>query len=167
MGDFVHGWKRKIGCVTLMMALVFTLGWIRSFAIRDVVALPRTDTEEVFSSSYQSLSWLSYRFSSPESPVFLVRHDGTDTAKWFTPQIRLGSRLIWDDAEIRWRWRWCGFGEGEVQAIATDGNKNTFRVIPYWFLTIPLTLTSAFLLLTKPRKSTPTTIPEPIPAEGA
>ena len=167
MGEFFHGWKRRIGGVTLLMALVLTLGWIRSFAIRDVVALPRTDTEEVFSSSYQSLSWLSYRFRSPESPVFLVRHDGTDTTKWFTPQMRLGSHLIWDDAEIRWRWRWCGFGEGEVQAIATDGNKNTFRVIPYWSIATPLALISAFLLLTKPRKTTQKKSPESTNAEGA
>ena len=45
--------------------------------------------------------------------------------------------------------------------------KEAIGFIPYWFVVIPLTLLSAFLILTKPRKTTPTKIPEPNPVEGA
>lgn len=39
--------------------------------------------------------------------------------------------------------------------------------LPYWSITIPMTLISVFLLITKPRKSTPKKTDEPIPNEGA
>ena len=36
MGDFFHGWRRKIGVVTLVMALVFVSGWVRSLCAEDI-----------------------------------------------------------------------------------------------------------------------------------
>lgn len=35
MREFFHGWRRKAGCVTLVMALVFTAGWIRGLVIKN------------------------------------------------------------------------------------------------------------------------------------
>ena len=40
MGEFFQGWRRKIGCVTLVMAFVLVLGWIRSFYVEDFIDLP-------------------------------------------------------------------------------------------------------------------------------
>ena len=35
MRDFFHGWRRKAGCGALVLALVFTAGWIRSLVIKN------------------------------------------------------------------------------------------------------------------------------------
>ena len=37
MDEFFRGWRRKIGLVSLMMALSFMGGWIRSFRHADIV----------------------------------------------------------------------------------------------------------------------------------
>jgi len=37
MLNFFHGWKRKAGCVTLVMACVFAAWWFRSQHVVDVV----------------------------------------------------------------------------------------------------------------------------------
>ncbi|MEI8020636.1 MAG: hypothetical protein WCH39_20705 [Schlesneria sp.] len=65
--------------------------------------------------------------------------------------------------EIIWSSRWWGLGVGErhdqvgYTFTNIDGTSQTFpvqytyRSIPYWFITIPLTLLSAYLLLSKQR----------------
>ena len=47
MREFFHGWRRKSGCVTLMMALLFMGGWIRSRTDRDTAVI-RTGTNSFF-----------------------------------------------------------------------------------------------------------------------
>ena len=32
MGDFFHGWRRKVGCVTLVMACALALHWAGSYS---------------------------------------------------------------------------------------------------------------------------------------
>src|SRR5947209_2489025 len=39
MNNFFHGWRRRAGCVTLVMACVFMAGWVRSFKTADLVGL--------------------------------------------------------------------------------------------------------------------------------
>ncbi len=38
MREFFRGSKRKVGCVTLVLACLSTLGWVRSQSATDVVA---------------------------------------------------------------------------------------------------------------------------------
>jgi hypothetical protein len=40
MREFFHGWRRKAGIATLLVALLFMAGWIRSFVVEDYFALP-------------------------------------------------------------------------------------------------------------------------------
>jgi len=40
MRAFFSGWRRKIGCVTLLMALAFMGGWVRSLSDTDVFEAP-------------------------------------------------------------------------------------------------------------------------------
>ena len=40
MGSFFQGWRRKIGLMTLLLALVFMSGWVRSFITGDFVTFP-------------------------------------------------------------------------------------------------------------------------------
>ena len=36
MLHFFKDWRRTIGCVTLAMACVFAIGWLRSFSVTDI-----------------------------------------------------------------------------------------------------------------------------------
>lgn len=35
MREFFRGWRRRLGCITLLMAVVVTIGWVRSLFIGD------------------------------------------------------------------------------------------------------------------------------------
>jgi hypothetical protein len=45
MHDFVKGWKRKVGVVTLVMACVLTAAWVRSLTVMDTVWIPARGDE--------------------------------------------------------------------------------------------------------------------------
>jgi hypothetical protein len=38
MGNLFHGFRRKLGVVTLLLACVFTVGWVRSLIVEDKFA---------------------------------------------------------------------------------------------------------------------------------
>lgn len=40
MGSFFQGWRKKVGLATLIMALAFMGGWLRSLSIVDLVVFP-------------------------------------------------------------------------------------------------------------------------------
>jgi hypothetical protein len=52
-----------------------------------------------------------------------------------------------DDPQMIWQWRWCGFGSCDYKD--KDTSKHSFLFIPYWSITIPLALLSAYLILCK------------------
>jgi hypothetical protein len=141
MGNLFHSWRRTIGVVTLMMALVFMAGWIWSYSILDVV---------VCNGGRYTDGWL--RSSCGE--IILNRYYSGDAeillgaVVW--EQSPLSSIFYFDFADIHWRWRLGGFRFGESY---DDRNAivATFFVIPYWSVVLPLTLLSACLLLTKAR----------------
>jgi hypothetical protein len=148
MGDYFKPWRRKIGVVTLVMACVFTAAWVRSQTLRDRISLGKHSVQ-----SYSGgVAWMQYtRFIQATLSIDtdLVEHYRNDEAKI--------------DKQLRW-WR-CGFENYEQEYhIATMGTGVVlvWRVL-YWPIVIPLTLLSAFLLLSKPRKSAPKKTTEAIP----
>jgi len=63
MGNFFHGWRRKTGVVTLIMACMFMGGWIRSLSETDVFTLPigRLPLGVLISTGgYFSCTWADY-----------------------------------------------------------------------------------------------------------
>jgi hypothetical protein len=36
MGDFFHGWRRKVGCLLLAVAVALTSGWVRSLKVSEM-----------------------------------------------------------------------------------------------------------------------------------
>ena len=71
------------------------------------------------------------------------------------------------DNGLIWSIKVAGFMIGQSEYDPNYECPKRFAVVPYWSIVVPLTFLSAFLLLTKPRKSSPMKITEPIPAEGA
>ncbi|MDB5345259.1 MAG: hypothetical protein JWP89_3636 [Schlesneria sp.] len=140
MHNFFHGWRRKAGIVTLLMALVVSGGWIRSFLV------------------YDSFGWAN---SAPALPMWFVSVSGTCgiiaeiPIAWNTFD---SSRLIWETEksvpldellpeDTKWSFQWGGFGYAR--------NKFQFFTFPYWSIAVPLTLLSAYLLLVPSRKRLP------------
>ena len=168
MKEFIRGWKRKVGVLTLGLACVAMAGWVRSMMICDSIQFPavmhKTDsmaTIDTLASTKSSIAWEQVHEESYEGGIDL----GSPYPQW---QTSSSGRAFpdWDDSELkmRWRWRWCGFCFGE--SPYEDGAWLTLLVIPYWSITITLTVLSACLLLSKPRKSTQIRTAAPIGKEG-
>jgi hypothetical protein len=105
MREFFRGWKRKAGCVTLLLACVFAAGWVRS------------------QNSIDSFVISDFEF------------------------VSLNGRI---DFGVLWRRVSIGIGEFPEY--------HAYKCVYYWSLVLPLTLLSAYLLVSKQRP------PKPIPA---
>ncbi len=156
MSEFFRGRRRKIGVLTLMMALLFMAGWIRSLVITDALIFParQQTTGSAVLITFDTL------FSIRNTVVWTRDHE--ESTEDINEPIDLGQRYpIWktsaavsefNDDRMKWQWRWCGFGIGKFDEERQEGVWETFVTIPYWSIVMPLTLISAWLLvLSKPR----------------
>ena len=163
MSEFFRGWRRKVGVVTLLMACTLTLIWLRSDVIRDKIDLcpsfywPQLPWYGEIVSLQGSLGWHRYEMESgnggigTNSPAtfssFKVKH-------YFACSPKIEDTLVW-------QWKWGGFGYGAGKTHLRGMSAQVW-IIPYWSIVIPLTLLSAYLLLSKPRNSTQKKITESI-----
>ena len=159
MGEFFKGWRRKIGVVTLLMALAFMAGWVRSLSNMDIVCLPADRHTLIFlASEHQSITFQHESHMNTNLPW--------ECLDWISGPAKIPDP---DKDQTHWLWKWHGFAFAD--GINYPDIPPTFQpamiwVIPYWSITIPLTLISLFLLLSKPRKTTPMKITEHLPVEG-
>jgi len=140
MTDFFHGWRRKTGVVTLVAAMVFVGGWVRSLTIDEGVSF-RTGqfTDLYLGSCPDGFIGSTGKYSDSSLPSL--------NAGWFSKYASDDT----DDTDIQEpadsQWHGWGF------QFRSSGNGNfIYVVIPYWSIVLPLTLLSAYLLLGKPRK---------------
>ncbi|MDB5343195.1 MAG: hypothetical protein JWP89_1572 [Schlesneria sp.] len=141
MWSFFHGWQRKVGVVTLVMALAVTGMWARSFMILDQVRLYRKDVFRVLVTTPGSFGWIDHTDLSASSFK-------PPPPSWSWGYLHVGDTHP-DPAThlITWQIHVLGFGVGKGVFNNTD-----VVLIPYWPFAIPLTLLSAHLILWKPRK---------------
>lgn len=142
---FFHSWRRRIGCATLVMSLVFVTGWIRSLVVMDVLLVHSgTHTMEHCVSVDHSFVWGRVRKANANSviryPVF-----ATNAPHSLDSFLEL--------ANLRCDWNWLGFAVGELNVPTADRFNHTIWIIPYWSLVIPLTSLAAWLLLAKPPRT--------------
>lgn len=161
-------WGRRMGIVTLVLALLFVIGWIRSLVTRDVLHIRKLNPI-IYMASVNGVMCL-------ERSSQIIQKGQIAPAS--TQVANDESRKYWEPWEIRWNWRreCCGFLVGSgVLSLPLDKIPPRERrwvtdkaikdrlvevwIVPYWAITIPLTLFSAFLLLTKPRKTTVRNVP--------
>ena len=125
MHEFFHGWRRKAGVVTLVIALAMVALWSRSYRINDIGMLAVGDWQHEFSSINGVILWRSWR------PVGTRPSDGYE----MVPVLAL--QRVASVKGIDW--------------LSRFDNSDTKR-IAYWSLILPVTLFSAYLILWKPRK---------------
>jgi len=159
MGDFFRGSRRKIGCTTLLVALILMVGWVRSFARWDVIELNSWPRRVGIASSFNG-----------DLLFYLASVNAREILFW--PSVSLGPSFISKEAFLKssdvvtvtWRWDWAAFH-------LTDRMHGDVRyqmlIVPYWCVVPPLTLFSAVLLFSKPHKSSQNKFTEPIPKKAA
>lgn len=142
-----RGWRRKTGCVTLLLACAFLAGWIRSRFITDTL---------VVTSNMESII---YNFGSDEFGLRFVRSN-------FRPNPMFSAKTHWSSSPLSQRtqhpnaldknnpghkWSFCGVHWGSSDADIWKGNFFVC-VVSYWHIITPLTLLSAWLLLWNPKR---------------
>ena len=138
MGDFFKGWRRKIGVVSLALACMFAAGWLRSLHSREFLfiefEIPFGGRMNVYSNANQmdillqrSTGW-KFAFGEVDPIVTLNALDGV----WFFDAQTIEEEIV----------------DGVLQVAPG------YEVRIYFYaIVIPLTLLSAYLLLTKSRPS--------------
>ena len=161
MREFFSGWRRKIGVLTLVMACVLMAGWVKSILAIDIAVIPFQANSAVTVFSEDQLFGVQYQFE----PLGLHR---TTRLSWVSHATAHHiSKNLFPDARLTWHYRIRGFGCAEYLEIRENGSRLIFWLIPYWSIVLPLTLFSAFLLLSKPKTSNQKIIDEPTANEGS
>ena len=171
MGDFFKPWRRKMGVVTLFVAFAFMAIWMRR---TDEIQFPIGPvTFYDIRPGPNALYWERVYFVRPMTLNAVEQTYAAGLFKEFAYVFvdchlvhDVGPRENEEDGQrFKWRWCCCGFEAGEFVKKDDDQTiSGTFWFIPYWMIILPLTLLSAYLLLSKPRVAKPkTTIENEIP----
>jgi hypothetical protein len=140
MREFFRGWRRKAGCVMLAMACLLTAAWIRSFALHDVVAIPLWNSYTyVVSVNGDFAVELTYPVPAGADPFWMTMRQDSDATIF---------EFLQDN--IVWKWRGAGLAISK-----TSPGHTTDYIVHYAWLTLPLTLLSAYLILWKPKPRVP------------
>ena len=163
MMEFFRGWKRKVGTLILVMACLCAMGWVRSFTDQDVfVRLNNNETHLVV--SMNGCVWWERIW-----PIMTPRQS---RSFYKNSKTTVNSDNTWDDCDIHWNITGLGFDFRTyskwqaVGGVAPYTQEYALWQLPYWSVTIPLTLISVWLLLSKSRSSTQKKIMEPEADEG-
>ena len=176
MGEFFRGWRRKVGFVTLLMALgtlaLSNYGNWSRFSV-GYLNIGTTDSGEQRLDAFRwpnrgrGFMWSVWRFPEDSGllPGELRSSSGWQFGDKDDPDFDIFAFL-----NIQSHWQFGGFHvvKGKVKGKHRVVNiPISFVIVPDWFITLPLTVFSAYLLLSKPRQTTSKKIPEPIGNEGA
>ena len=127
MREFFKGWRRKAGGGLLVMACGLVGMWVRSLYIYDTLAAPQLNRQHIIDSVNGHIWWTGCQSEPDWGFMSTALHQQLTTSEHFAM-------------------RWSLVANSEKLRL-------TQWVIPYWLITVPLTLLSAYLLLWKPRKS--------------
>ncbi|HEY4258681.1 MAG TPA: hypothetical protein VGM98_00920 [Schlesneria sp.] len=145
MHTFFHGWRRKSGVASLVMACVITGAWIRSMMCQTDLSI-RTEKHACVGvrSSNQFCAIYYVRLNIPT-----LNWDAVNTVEFTTyPFTEQPQMKKWPSGDLRWWFRsvcWHEVDKG-------PNHREAFLIIPHWAIILPLTFLSAYLILWKPRK---------------
>ena len=170
MREFFRGWRRKVGCVALVMALATCGLWMRSRAIEDSLVVEMSVTRHNVWLAGTGFWWVSSRRFNNKRPDdrLLLKWESRPAQPLPKQPGEFGfghpSPGPYDASfqetrvDVHWRWRFLGgdFGSVTRQGGGPWGGTTPQRVwfVPFWWIVLPLTLLSAYLNLRKPRKRT-------------
>lgn len=140
MGSYFKPLRRKIGVATLVMGCAFAAGWIRSQGSTDVLEVRGIDHRLHFLISGNNwIGWaMHHTFPEQIHTFWFVWGHSTDPDTPFTM-----AHKRWDGNSFR----------------SDESIQNLHLITPYAAIVIPLTLLSAWLLLSKPGVKPKTSTP--------
>lgn len=141
MREFFKPWRRKIGLVTLVLTCMFAAAWIRSLCVNEAI-MYRSDKNTLHDirSFGGGLIWMT----THEGESKIIASNQYQTFKESRFRNPFESNRIWSHNIL-------GFEFGELRP-SVRGMSVGVWVIRYSTFTIPLTLLSAWLLLSKPKR---------------
>jgi hypothetical protein len=123
MREFIRGWRRKTGIVTLLLACVLGAAWIRSYDVFDFFEIGIENRPQCLGSFNGNLNWRSWNTTWGSSQLWQA-----------IPADRTFSKEL--------------LNLKTDHALASEARQ---WAAPHHWIVIPLTLLSAFLLVSKPR----------------
>ena len=145
MGNFFKGWRRKIGVVTLVMACLAICFWVRSFHFIDRLSL-------IFGSSFTAVESKEHGFQWSKFERTNGDWGNLFNIGWNTIPLKgpYNASEIEGLMELP-HFYFAGFlfASGEFLENTTQ----SVWIAPHWSVVLPLTLLSAWLLLSNPRQS--------------
>ena len=173
MKEFFRGWRRKAGVLTLLMACLFMAAWVRSFSTIDWLTLATWNSYWRLTIEHGVVELSRYRYVSGDRPQLSFKNGGLKSwtsESLVNPDGQISSygtcraNLATADTNTEF----CGLAYATRKWITpTFVVDESFFVFTYHYVTIPLSLLSAYLLLSKPRPSLSMKIPEPTMNEVA
>ena len=165
MGDFFIGWRRKAGLSFLLLTLIVTMSWIRGFAVFDRFEFQFVNDGYSVCMARGRLGCLRYSHSklnskypilwtaSDQYGMFEQQHVFPTTGPYTHIEYRSDIVLRLFGAECSTgEWRSWNRVHDETQPTDADKGRLDSWAVPYWFIVLPLTTLSAWLLFSKPRK---------------
>jgi len=132
MLTFFHGWRRKMGAATLVMACVFAGGWVRSHSFIDIANFPNGRPVSVVLRSGEG------------ELVIAIVHEEIIGMKMLSMWMSAPADDIAGFGRLMQHWT----SRSGIEEWATI---KLCWVLPYWSIIFPLSLLSAYLLLSKPQ----------------
>ena len=165
--EYFKPWRRKIGCVTLVIACVVMGGWCRSMHFYNKLIFPVGAHAELLVVSTNQFVVLGFEFDEGRSSSWdLYEYKVEDTLPLNSTAEEKACNPLSYVRNFEWTSHWNAFWIG--------GNFDELPSywllewsVPYWSATIPFTVISLWLFLVKPRKSNHYQTPEPTTIEGA
>jgi hypothetical protein len=150
MHTFFHGWRRKAGVASLVMACGLAAGWFRSVVSPTTIIMAPVNVGRLRSQDIFEISQFGYRF---ERYVFTLHSGDYGQGVASLSDVHF-YRGICENKLCDWRWRVSGIDLGEYKVQRDLWFQRRFCVVAHQFIVLPLTLLSAYLILWKPRKAT-------------
>lgn len=155
MGSYFKPWRRKCGVITLVMACAFMGAWSRSVGIWDDIWFTAFGMRTFVISKCGSIGWCGHFIWEPVDP---------DPHGWQAQSIEVGtstdvpirqslSDCLGVDVDAQFSWNGFAFSR-HFEFNNPDRLYCHMGLIPYWSIVLPLTLLSAWLLLSEPRPAT-------------
>ena len=155
MGEFFKPWRRKIGVMTLMLACLFAAGWVRCRFIQDTYTFSfwTPSCVKVISAPHCLVLAKLQVETDKAIPLSVWQSEQADAKHW---------HLRFDGATVNYPIREAAFTTDDVDfGIGNTNVSVKFCQLPYWSMTIPLTLIALGMLVINPRKLNEKKMAEP------
>ncbi len=161
MRGFCHGWRRKTGLVTLVLACLCMCGWMRStWVVDELLCVTDRDKLHAIYTCRVGIGWSKLHKTVSASdfvPPFGFR--SLQSGSFTLTSNSMVRPFNWNrDGTHNWGSQFLGFRSGTWECRTTppaplEVSEIRVWIAPYWIFVWPLALTSLWLIFRVPPKS--------------